>query len=71
MPVEQAVKRVTEDEKNKEIGKRVREAREEKGWSQNELAKRSSVNQANQADQTRPTRPTELLQSIVWKPAQS
>ena len=47
IPIEQAVKRVTKDEKNKEIGKRVREPREEKGWSQNELAKRSSVNQAN------------------------
>ena len=44
--VEQAVKRVTEDEKNKEIGKCVREAREGKDCSQNELAKRSGVNQA-------------------------
>jgi len=43
MPLEQAVKRVTAEEKNKEIGRRVKEAREEKGWNQHELAKRLLV----------------------------
>lgn len=46
LPVEQAVKKITEEEKNRVIGKRLCSARSSKGWSQNELAKRSGVNQA-------------------------